>query len=827
MKTSLEDLVARCIEALEHGDPAEVDALCEAHPEHATAMQRQLARLKSSGLLSASELIEIPDQVGPYRIVRPLGRGGMGSVFLAEQSKPVQRQVALKVIKLGMDSREVLARFERERQVLARMNHPHIATVYETGLTEQGRPYFAMEYVPGEPITSYADRHQLTTAQRVALLVPVCEAVQHAHQKGIIHRDLKPTNVLVTELDGAPVAKVIDFGVAKALDYADCDDGQLTEHGRLLGTPEYMSPEQAGEVSGDVDTRTDVYALGVLLYELLTGVLPLDARSLRAAGNAEMRRLIRELDPPTPSARVSTLSDKTGPVASARRTTPDGLRRQLRGELDWIVLRAMAKERDRRYPTVLALSEDLVRQLKGEAVAAVPPSAWYRLRKSLRRHRLAVGAAVVLLAGAGVAVCGIAFGLERARHEARVAAADFQDALDTVDTLLVLAAQERLAGVPRATELEVAFREQALAAYRRLLLRRPQDPDLCLRAARGELELGLGYKALGKRVDAHQHVGAAHRELRALAQQHPEDVEVALALATACAHLVNLHGLDERFEDVEAAYQESRGVLEQLMRRDPDTPEYVRLLAHLHEDRGGHAEVAGDVERKTQLTQAALGLREQLHARWPEDVRYRSDLGDSYSTLAVMYGRAGDMVLALEYARRACALIRELLAEQPARWELRRLLAGRLNVLGNLERDGDQAASLATHREAAALYDELVADYPHRAELHYLRAQPRYGLAFTHVRRCRDHPEELAEVVRLASEGAASNRRALEHHNDRTEYTNLQRMLLQVWILGLRTQGTEVPAAVHEEWASLPENGLTRSHLQAHRRALRKVRNAR
>ena len=295
----------------------------------------------------------------------------MGEVWLAEQTRPVHRQVALKVIKAGMDTAQVVARFEAERQALALMEHPAIARVFDAGATPQGRPYFAMEYVRGEPITTYADRHKLTIRDRIALFLGVCEGVQHAHQKGIIHRDLKPSNVLVMVRDDRPVPKIIDFGVAKATTQTLTDRTLHTELGALIGTPEYMSPEQA-EMSGlDVDTRTDVYALGVILYELLTGTLPFESKALREMSLDEIRRTVREVDPPRPSTRVTTTA-ASADAASPRRVAATRLASQLRGDLDWITMMALEKDRTRRYPTVSELAADLHRHLENQRSAGEP-----------------------------------------------------------------------------------------------------------------------------------------------------------------------------------------------------------------------------------------------------------------------------------------------------------------------------------------------------------------------------------------------------------------------------------------------------------------------
>ena len=344
-------------------------------------------------------------QIGPYKILEPLGEGGMGIVYLAEQQQPIRRRVALKVIKLGMDTREVVARFESERQALALMDHPHIAKVFDAGASDDGRPYFVMEYVPGERITDYCDRHRLSNQARLQLFGDVCGAIQHAHQKGLIHRDIKPSNVLVMVQDGRPVPKVIDFGVAKATNQRLSEKTVFTRQGMLIGTPEYMSPEQA-EMSGlDVDTTTDIYSLGVLLYELLVGALPFDSAALRQAGYAEIQRIIREEEPVRPSTRLSSLGATASEVAARRRTDLRSLQRQLRGDLDWITLKAMDKDRTRRYASASELAADIQRHLGDDPVVARPPSAAYRLQKLLKKNKGPVAAAlvvlIVLLAGLG------------------------------------------------------------------------------------------------------------------------------------------------------------------------------------------------------------------------------------------------------------------------------------------------------------------------------------------------------------------------------------------------------------------------------------------
>ena len=330
-----------------------------------------------------SSLSERPgSQIGPYKLLQQIGEGGMGVVYMAEQSEPVERRVALKIIKPGMDTKQVIARFEAERQALAMMDHPNIARVLDAGTTETGRPYFVMELVKGIPITQYCDERRLTLEERLELLVPVCHAVQHAHQKGIIHRDIKPSNVLVAEYDDRPVPKIIDFGVAKAIQRQLTERTVFTEFGQVVGTIDYMSPEQAKLNQLDIDTRSDIYSLGVLLYELLTGETPFDRRRLYAAAFDELLRIIREEEPPKPSTRLSS-SQSLPSIAANRHVEPKKLSTLVRGELDWIAMKALEKDRNRRYDTPKDLAADISRYLAHEPVKASPPSAVYWLRKFL------------------------------------------------------------------------------------------------------------------------------------------------------------------------------------------------------------------------------------------------------------------------------------------------------------------------------------------------------------------------------------------------------------------------------------------------------------
>jgi serine/threonine protein kinase/Flp pilus assembly protein TadD len=411
------------IEALEREDPAERSAFLEGACAGDLDLRRRIERLllrheQPSSFLRLPEpsivsagpppIGERPGElIGPYKLLEQIGEGGFGVVFMAEQMQPVRRKVALKVLKPGMDTRQVVARFEAERQALALMDHPNIARVFDGGVTPSGRPFFVMELVKGVTITDFCDRNQLTPRQRLELFVPICQAVQHAHQKGVIHRDLKPSNVLVSLHDTTPVVTVIDFGVAKALGQELTDKTLFTGFSQLIGTPTYMSPEQAGHSGLDVDTRSDIYALGVLVFELLTGTTPFDQERLRTAGYDEICRIIREEEAPRPSARVSTLGSATATVSANRRSDPQKLRRLMRGELDWIVMRALEKDRNRRYESASAFAADVQRYLNDEPVQACPPSPWYRFRKYFRRNKaglsiLALALLSVVLIGAGV-----------------------------------------------------------------------------------------------------------------------------------------------------------------------------------------------------------------------------------------------------------------------------------------------------------------------------------------------------------------------------------------------------------------------------------------
>jgi serine/threonine protein kinase/tetratricopeptide (TPR) repeat protein len=473
--------------------------------------------------------------IGPYKLIEPIGEGGMGSVWMAQQMEPVKRLVALKLIKAGMDSKQVIARFEAERQALALMDHAHIARVLDGGTTTGGRPYFVMDLVKGVPITRYCDEHHLTPRQRLELFIPVCQAVQHAHQKGIIHRDIKPSNVLVALYDGKPVPKVIDFGVAKAAGQSLTDKTLVTGFGNIVGTLEYMSPEQAEINQLDIDTRSDIYSLGVLLYELLTGSPPFTKKDLEKSGMLEMLRVIREQEPSKPSTKLST-AEGLPTLAANRGTEPARLTKLMRGELDWIVMKALEKDRSRRYETANGLAMDVRRYLADETVVACPPSPAYRVWKLVRRHRVAITTAavvaVVLVAGTAVS-CWQAVRATLANAEARRqrdAAAKAAGQEKLANTLL---ADLLSAAVPEenARDKKVSAEELFHQAVQKIV-RDPQfqaDPEV---EASLRLTIGNTYYRLGAYPEAESYLRqAAELRGRTLGVEHPDTLTAEEALA--------------------------------------------------------------------------------------------------------------------------------------------------------------------------------------------------------------------------------------------------------------------------------------------------------
>lgn len=615
------------------------------------------------------------EMLGNYQLLRVIGEGGFGVVWLAMQREPVVRQVALKVLKPGMDSRQVLARFEQERQALALMDHPCVAKVFDAGATPTGRPYFVMEYVRGISITGYCDEQRLSLQDRLRLFIPVCEAIQHAHVKGIIHRDIKPSNVLVEVTDGAASVKVIDFGVAKAIEHALTEKTLFTEAGQIVGTPEYMSPEQADADHRRVDTRTDVYALGVMLYELLTGSLPFDPETLRSAGYREIQRIIREMAPPKPSARVSALGPMAGAAAEARRTRATDLSGLLRQELEWIPLRAMRKEPDARYQSAAALAADVRAYLEGLPLAAGPESRAYRVKKFARRHRAGVAAAGAM---AALALCGVGaltWGLVQNREAARnslKAAAESRRALESsksaeresrlafdrlrhtsafLGELLSLAdptSDRRFAGAEQASAEEVTVRAALEAAASRID-DGALDSEPLVEADVREI-IGDAFTSIG-------HAERARAQLRrAIAIRSGQPPVDELRIAGGLIKLARLEVQQRNVDDAAHALERATGILE----RQSDPP--GALLGRAQALRGRVHELRGEYdESRAAYTRAIDTLRPQNADRESEHL-----VAEVQSMLGVLELRSGNVAQAVTLQREAASVLRRLRGEESA-----------------------------------------------------------------------------------------------------------------------------------------------------------------
>ena len=643
------------------------------------------------------------DRVGRYKLLEVIGEGGYGTVYMADQAEPIRRRVALKVIKLGMDTKQVIARFEAERQALALMDHPNIAKVFEAGATDTGRPYFVMELVRGSSITDYCNQNHLSTRERLELFMQVCHAVQHAHQKGIIHRDIKPSNVLVTSQDGAAVPKVIDFGIAKATNSQLLTDKTLfTSFRQFIGTPAYMSPEQAEMSGSDADTRTDIYALGVLLYELLTGHTPFESSDLRQAGFDEMRRLIREQEPLRPSTRLRTLAaaDLTM-VAKHQRTEPPKLCRLVRGDLDWIVMKCLEKDRARRYETATALAHDVARHLNNEPVTAAAPSPWYGAGKFVRRHRvgLTVAAALVLLLVAGVFVSvGQAVRANRAEQAAvkERAEADKQN----------LAAQ-------RAEAIAVAERINARAAQRDAEEQKRHAED-----ARNEAERA-GDSARREQETAVKNFKEAE-DARQMATNESARADVALKesfnrqanldevmgfmlgeLSNRLRFIGHIDLLSNVTERVLAHYE--------LLPRENWSEDSLPRLFAAYKNRGLVLAIQGDSSKALEAFTISRQFAEKLASKAPQDTRWQGERSLCHERIGEILEARGDWPKALDEFRQSLSIAQALTNRAPADTRWQEYVLASLVKIGDVRRaQVDKSEALAAYRAAVGIAKGLV-----------------------------------------------------------------------------------------------------------------------
>jgi eukaryotic-like serine/threonine-protein kinase len=702
-------------------------------------------------------------QIGSYKLLEQIGEGGFGVVYMAEQHQPVRRKVALKVLKPGMDTRQIVARFEAERQALALMDHPNIARVFDGGTASSGRPYFVMELVKGVPITEYCDHRRLTPRQRLELFLSVCHAVQHAHQKGIIHRDIKPTNVLVTMHDTVPVLKVIDFGVAKALGQELTSKTLFTGFTEMIGTPLYMSPEQAGQSGLDIDTRSDVYSLGVLLYELLTGTTPFEKSRLQQAAYDEIRRIICEEEPPRPSMRLSSqhkcssqdhrhsphasngVSERAlrsatpilTSIAAARSFEYARLIQLTHGELDWIVMKALEKDRNRRYESASSFAADVQRYLAGDPVLACPPSLWYRVHKFARRHKSPMLAAGLAFLALVCGVIGTTWGLIQAREQRAVVERQRNELAERNEALQVAHERERLVNARARQAIETVLSDQAvdrLSREKRLSPEQEEFLDTMIQYYAESVEEGTAidlerawqaraYHRMGRLnqiLGRSQASENAYRRALNLGHQLAADYPSQHEFRKELALTYNVLGVllrATRSREAEAAYSEALALLMQLVSDFPDQYEFRQAQAGIYNNLGNLFGETGRLKEAEDAHAEALAIRKQLAADFPSGINIRRALAMSHSNLGWIFQTTERLPESEAAYRDAVAFQREHLAEYPNQPEFRLELAKYLFHLGNVLRDtGRPEDAKQTRAEAVAIFKQLVADFPSRPE---------------------------------------------------------------------------------------------------------------
>jgi serine/threonine protein kinase/tetratricopeptide (TPR) repeat protein len=722
------------------GQDAEVRAAVEQLLQHDGAAGSFLNQPGGPGpaATAAEPWTERPGTIiGPYKLMEQIGEGGMGLVFVAEQQHPVRRKVALKVIKPGMDTRQVIARFEAERQALALMDHPNIAKVLDGGTTggepggvSPGRPYFVMDLVKGVAITEYCDQNQVRIRERLGLFLNVCEAVQHAHQKGIIHRDIKPSNVLVMSHDGKPVVRVIDFGVAKAIGQQLTDKTIYTHFAQLVGTPLYMSPEQAGQSGLDVDTRSDIYSLGVLLYELLTGTTPFDKERFKEAGYDEMRRIIREEEPPKPSTRISTLGQVATTASTNRKSDPKRLSRLFRGELDWIVMKALEKDRNRRYETASAFAADMQRYLRDEQVQACPPSAWYRFRKFGRRHRavlLTTGlVTAALVVGLGVAswqAVRASLAEEEAEQnyllakqelsekikENRRANINLRLAMDGLEKTYGDLAEGQLANQPHLEGLRKEYLERLRDFFGAFARANRDDPAAGLEAGKAYRRLASIQGILGQKTEAVKNVQQAISALQSLPESGAPEVQLELAMSWHEYGFLLLG--DHRDAEAEKYLRKSLAMLAAVA--PSEDREFLWALGHVYVSLGQALTDLRRLPEAEDVQKKARDLFQKLATRSPQNLLPRQRAAAALYNLALIKLHGNDLKEAEAHLRRARDEMEQLLKARPHVTQLQALLSHIEHDLAQLLRVTERGREAEEgFRRAFALRLKLATSFP-------------------------------------------------------------------------------------------------------------------
>ncbi len=714
----------------------------------------------ASVLFSDTASFNHPTEIGNYHIEAVVGEGGFGTVYRAEQVAPVRRTVALKLIKAGMDTRQVIARFESERQALAMMDHACVAKVFDAGTTEQGRPFFVMEFVDGVPIHQFCDDHRLSLQERLRLFVDVCEAIQHAHQKGIIHRDIKPSNVLVIEQDGRHIPKVIDFGIAKATDQRLTEQSMVTEMGQFIGTPAYMSPEQADTTTTDIDTRSDVYSLGVLLYELLTGLPPFDQKRLRSAAYHEIQRIIREEDPPRPSTRISGEGDVTRVISDLRKLEPSRLIKTIRGDLDWIVMKAMEKDRGRRYDSASGFARDIERYLNDEPVLASPPNSTYRIKKLIRRNRGAVaaaaGIAMTLLLGIGGTTYGMLSANEQ-RDRANAAALSAERKAQTAERIsefvvgLFEASDPDSAKGESISALELldigAAKIQALdnepvvkaelqeaIGWVMLVLGRLQESKPLLERAleyrrsqpTGGAELAQCLNMVANLYDQ----GGDYQQAEAVAQEATDIREklfgASVELATSLNTLGNVYWHQDRLEEASVIHRRALKMRESLL-----PPMHQDIAQSLH-NLGALRYFANDLAEAESMYKRAIEIE---HATEGENSH---GLATSMHVLAIVYQDQGKLAEAIELENQSLAIKERVLGEEHP------YIALGLTTLGNIYRLSHRP-ELAEPRIRKAVQLAEAAWGKHHGEVWWMRRS--WAKTLIDLHRTQDAMAELNDLI--------------------------------------------------------------------------------